>query len=436
MQINARKIDVLTTVVMLMLSAFGFTGCSHHGDITNEEENIEEFKISFQLLLRNSGAGRSADTEGSQPGTYVENYLDINDIQYLLFDKDANFLTDVTTTAQTVSASDDFTVYDVIAKTDDRYFTENKGGDIDFYILVLANTGNWNLQQQKPERGDNISSLFTTPPRLEAIPSTSELLKNPGSSEDEENRKFFPMAGLQHFRISGMWFATQIKEMPINLTQLSGKSVNMLRALAKIEIIDHINIPPEEIFNAEADCSNIRIKEVVANGYMRCGNLLPLQSQWDRNDVFETQQVSNPYPAGAEYYVEPPAIGTDTESSGTAELQFVYDEQATKQRDDNCPVYSCYLWEYSISELGTRQAPYFTVTVQSPSESESGEIQTEATSFQMIPALYSEGKPQQRLSSILRNHIYRFNINAIGKELNIYWTICPMDKVSGSITFK
>lgn len=404
----------------------------------------EGVRLKFSIMTGNDNPVRGADTGGDLTGSGVENYLDISDIRYLIFDKNRQYLTDITPDTKTVTANDRYSVYNVVAKITDKYFFDNLEGTVDFYIMTLANHSGWGIDMPRPERGDRMESLFEEGLTMTTLPRAGGLTADPAHL-----RQYFPMAGLQHYRVPGSMVATSSEGTPYDLSLATGKDVNMLRALAKIEIIDKINIKEGAIFDDSDNQGQkgwMRIDKVELDGFMDRGNLLPSESRWNTNGVFETQQVSVSSVPKSAKYMTPPALypdnSIDNDDSKGYILNFVADEYARSLRRDNCPVFSGYVFEYSkfapqMDEVDTSRMPYFRVTTRGHTDRVSGEVLAESMVLPVRMAKYTNGSasPQDNLDALLRNHIYRFEISGIGQELNVKWTVCDMDRAYAEIEF-
>ena len=182
------------------------------------------------------------------------------------------------------------------------------------------------------------------------------------------------------------------------------------------------------------------------DGFMNRGNLIPSESQWNTNGVFETQQVAVSSVPESAVYMTPPALNPDNsiDNSHTHDyiLDFVEDEYARGLRRDKCPVFSGYVYEYSrfssqMAGVETSHMPYFRVTTRGHTDPASGEVLAESMVLPVRMAKYTNGEatPQDNLDALLRNHIYRFEISGIGQEMTVKWTVCDMDRAYSEIEF-
>ncbi len=419
---------MLTALLTALSSCSGDSGSS-----PLPEEADGPFQISFRIVTRTVGStSRAADIAGDEKGFTYENYLDVNDLRYILFDKDQNFISDITPKAEIASVNDDYTIYEVRAKLDEPYFVDNINGFIDFYILILANYSGWDISFPPLQAGTSLQDLFTATQPMSPLPVTAMLMK---AATDDTARQLFPMAGLQYFHINGLNLLNTTADQPYDLSDVNfnGKDINMLRALTKIEIIDRINISEAEgyVFSQEDAKSPLRIQSAEIDGYFSEGLLLPALDIWKRNVTYpETQQVNAPTLATASIYAVPPTLNADNEYAEGADfsgcsLDFAYDPAATAARQDKCPVYSCYLYEYSLASIGTRQAPYFRVTTKGSEADADPHYDSLTLPFRMTTTT-AEGNVIP-LPALLRNHIYRYEITGISQQVEFKWTVCPMD---------
>lgn len=421
------------------------------------EEDDDSFQIRFRICTRTVGNTRNPDIDGQEEGSAAENVINLEDIRYYIFDKDGNFLLDLTPDideSRSSVISEDYSLYEVVAKIHESstdYFKKNKAGTVDFYLMALANysSNSGYADIGYLNNSDNINSLedmFKSPvtPVINSLPDTERLL----SAAVVDRPAYFPMAGLQRFALSGSWFETQAGDIPIDLTYLTGKNLNMLRAVAKLEIIDKINIKTGATFDPVKDAGNPRIQGASIDGVMKTARLLPSINQWRRNSVFETQQVENPSITAAADYLSPPALGPDGSVSASVPdyrygLNFVYDAVETMKRADRCPVYSCYVWEYSgMADIPEARLPYLSVTVSNPDDVDADAAlqgvaipETATYHVRLMSDMTPAAVNPEPMQSILRNHIYRYEISGAGTKISIKWSVCPMDKVSSDITF-
>lgn len=412
--------------------------------------------LRFSIITKNEARTRVADITGDLTGSSYENYLDVSDIKYLLFDKDKNFLADMTATMKIVSVSDDYSLYSVQANIKDSYFLDNLNGFIDFYLLVLANHSGWDITIPSLTRGDSMETLFTNGLVMNILPETNKLQNSLSPSSESNDKQYFPMSGLQHYRIPGSMLMTSAEGAPYDLSIATKKNVNLLRAFAKIEIIDKINI--KDVYTEGVDGkyfyggnddpagqnSWLRIDKVEINGFMNQGSLIPSISQWINSDADETQQVKDPtIPSSAQYILPTdfPDGATDIQVTPGAQSNMFPDEYATQARTDKCPVFSGYVFEYSalapqLNNIANTQKPYLSITTRGHTDAQ-GNQEAESMTYYIRLANYTNGAATSNdcLDRMLRNHIYRFVVTGISQDIQVYWTVCNMDNASANINF-
>ena len=406
-------------------------GCIYDFDSCAATEDREDVKLRFTVVTRASyGPGmrktRAADIDGEQPGSAPENYLNLagRDIRFLLFDGEQKLLREFTPDADiTVADGDKYITYTVRATIAEPYFANVATAATDFYIMVIAN-----CRPYSP-------SAFGLAPGATTIADVADQLASftmkttetggtfgwkplrPGDADGE----YIPMAGLQHFTLLQGELEGNGPENFVDLSGDRGKDINMLRALAKIEIIDRIDVTGN--FDKKEDKTRINVEKAELFGRFTTGTILPSYNQWNRNDVLETQQVTGPTIASTLDYIPP--TGDIEQPEWTSLIEFHEDKEATRRRADGCPVFSAYVTEYSRTAINGKLPPFVRITVKDP---------TGSKFYRMELAEYKDGKPGKNLDALLRNHIYRYEIVSVSQpdepgepgKLDIYWTICPM----------
>ena len=294
-------------------------------------------------------------------------------------------------------------MYEVTAKLYDSYFTSNIDSRIDLYILVLANYSDWGISIPAAERGvTTLKEFFKSNDLLPTLqdrqPSTYQLLK----ADKADAWQRFPMAGLQKVTLEGTKLAQSSKADPYSLPN----NINMLRALAKIEIIDKINVPDGDVWNETEDNTGamgaLRIHKAELLGVVDRGSLLPGYDQWVNINGEETQQVSQPSVPKSAKYIKPLLFDKEN-TSGVIPLgrniEFEEDNAARQAREDKCPVFSAYVFEYSkLLEEDPGYQPYVRLTTRGgKSEDADGKTESyESTIFPMRLAEYTDGDESRK----------------------------------------
>lgn len=401
--------------------------------------------LSFTIATRMQDKNTRADISYDQEGTAAENFINLDDITYLFFDGEGRYLYNVTPLTSTLAKDGSgYAVYEVTAKLYDSYFTNNIGSTIDLYILVLANYSDWGISIPTAERGvTTLQEFFESNDLLPTLqdwqPSTYQLLK----ADQADAWQRFPMAGLQKVSLDGTLLAQSSKADPYSLP--ADKNINMLRALAKIEIIDKINIPDGDVWNETDDntgaMGTLRIHKAELLGVVDRGSLLPGYDRWININGEETQQVSQPSVPESANYIRSLLFDKENTSGVIplgSNIEFEVDNAARQAREDKCPVFSAYVFEYSkLLEPDPGYQPYVRLTTRGGTgEGAGGKTESyESAVFLMRLAEYTEGTPDKNIGALLRNHIYRFEIGGIAQAIEVKWTVCDMNAASSDITF-
>ncbi len=401
------------------------------------QRDADPVKLSFTIVTRTSmettRQTRAADTnaDGDIPGTAPENYLNLagGDIRFLLFDEEQKLLREFTPDADitVVEGNTNYVSYTVRATIAEPYFAQVAERVLSFYIMVIANGNSHKLNAFA--LAPNVTTIkdiadqctaFTLPVGTpSAGPSTANTGWTP-SQPGQADGEYIPMAGLQQFTLPKGAFDGNGAEGFVELSpEGSGKDINMLRALAKIEVIDRIDITGNV---ADAPEGRPSVQKVELLGYCATGTILPAYVQWNRNDVLETQQVVAPTMAASLAYRAPADDYTATVAN--SQIDFHSDAAATDGRADGCQVFSVYTTEYSQAAIpGTAVRPYVRITLSLPNEDGTA---TTTKLYQLKLAEYNGGTAGANIAALLRNHIYRYEITAVRNELEIKYTLCPM----------
>lgn len=414
-----------------LLASLTLTGCVYDDgvcpDVPEPGQREPDVCISFKVVTNRDMRTRAADLDGDQQGSAPEDYIDVRNMQFLLFDSDQKFLRFLNPTV-TEGQNGEYTVTDSF---EDPYFETSAGSDIMFYIMSLANGYSMGGVWAGATRGvTSVSDLCGASQNtvLTAKPDPSMLMI---ANQDSEVVQRFPMAGLQHFTVAVTDLKASTKDAPVDLSAgTSGRTLHMLRALAKIEIIDKANYTggyTETVAN-EA----VRIDKVELDGFFSRGSQLPAYSQWMRGDVTlpETQQVIAPSIPRTCSYMNPPAFNESNDLIGAVPgnvvIEFVRDDYAQSLRADKAPVFSGYVYEYADPSDGITitQPPYIRVTTRGDGSDGSSLV----LPFRL--GEYENGVYKEKCAQLLRNHIYRYEVTRVNTsgQLTVNWTVCDMDK--------
>lgn len=223
-------------------------------------------------------------------------------------------------------------------------------------------------------------------------------LPNPegGWQPDKDTKKTIPMYGCSEAKPLSPENATQ-SEDDDNRYILNLGEIKMLRAVAKIEIVDCL---PEGVEIAP---------NVTLSAYNTQGRLIP-------------DATKNPDWNKAETQVILPTLPDNVQTA--ADLNFFTESKTIGGKE--CKVYSAYVTEAKL----TANRPHINLTVR-----DSGANPT-SKDYQMAVDKYDEKGQLTKngLAALLRNHIYRYVIkSASSNSLTVNYTICPMGSGTADI---
>lgn len=427
---------IITVAAVLALS---LSGCINDDALCPPEEPGDDdgmaVTLMFTVATRSASEpdddaplpapSRADDCFADRPGTAAEDFINTSDCQFLLFDADRKLICPIFPELITAKRAE-YTLYSVKATITDQYFEEavkkaGDGGIVYFYIMVVANTRSAAFNGQYLAYLPGITTIselagqrktFDLPPRR-----AGNNIVTWSPSTDMTAGNFIPMAGLQKFDVPASSLAATTEEAPLDLSSDldTGKKINMLRSMAKIEVID--KIPAEE---------GIKIKNVELVGFNTEGTIMPLIGNGGQWPDFITAQVGDVTMPSTDCYTKPTKYDPHTyPADGQDILRFFGDEQASTDHHEGYPVYSGYVTEYDQSNATGYEKPYIVVTLVDSDGND-------ATLYYRMFELDKYG-----LEALLRNHIYRYEITGLTGDvgLTVKWTVCNMDTGTAVIVF-
>lgn len=460
------------------------TGCvNEDSPCPGDGDEATKVTLQFTVMTHNPAASRDAqqsratgnpeqgsllsragdDCYDDLQGSPAENYINTADCQFLLFDADRKLLRPI---FPEITGKDDvqYTYYTIKASITEPYFDEAVKADldqIDFYIMVIANSHSTDLDGQYPGFTPGVTTIDDiAAQRVTFNQPVGYHLGGPGGEyrpwtpSIDENR-LIPMAGLQKFTVS----ATQLKEstydVPVYLSDenANGKTIDMLRAMAKIEVIDRIDVTGT--FDPASNANRFHVDKVELFGWYNSGTIMPYinngnwstaAGEWSMDSSGDVSLPTISPKSGYNFPVTGAQQKTDNfgrpiyNDDGTPlmddvkgpEITFSEDDDATALRADKCIVWSGYVVEYSKALVGVmdheyERYPFIEVTVSNPN---SGGMD-DSPIFKMKLADYSNGQVVgDGIDFLLRNHIYRYEITGVNSEANIIevgYTVCDWD---------
>lgn len=438
---------ILQCVAAAMLPAalLSLTGCVTDDsdcpppDKDGEKNDGATMTMRFTVVTRGDGqhwaqapglARNLLPSPNPQLGTIAENYLDLRNLTFLLFDNNGILITPFYPDAKATD-TEKYNTYSVTATMPQEYFDYAAGENVTFYIMVTGNESAHRPQRQNYTPGIAFNQIFgMNRVATFGVPLAKEDGNEVSWWQPTVSGQYIPMSGLQRFTVRKSDLEASTSDNPYMLSAAADGSqdINMLRALAKIEVIDRLGYDDAAGVQLPVD-ERVSVTKVELSGFFSRAAILPEIGNWSLGGTIETQYVSSPsIPSDAHYNaprafseVNPPA-GPGVPQNTNAVIDFFFDEQATGNRADRCRVYSAYVPEYAVAHVGGAQPAYIQVTVRNP-----GDATGNNPAFELKMSEYDAGKPGASIN-ILRNNIYRYEIRNVGQQLGVVWTVCDMDE--------
>lgn len=360
-------------------------------DTTSGPEQRDGFNISVAISAGNAPTARAYTGDlPDEGGAGAENYIDINDLQIYAFSTDDSN----TLLAQIYPNSNPEGItppevtpvgntYYLKAELPYDTFSNNK----EFKLVAVANGGATSLD------ADLDWETLTTQTYSMDYENNQAWIPQWGKTGSG-----IPMFGVQKVTIVGYNFKTYNEFNPYLL-----EDINMLRALAKVEVVDALeNVADEETV------VSVGLSSYNTKGYLTT----------DCDDVTTTENVMV-------------ARIPDDRNLSTTPLSFA--REGSK--------FTAYLPEYELGNADSRK-----VIVVEIQKKENEEIMTGR--FELFLAPYTaEGRPETdeaKLNeypwqALLRNHIYRYKITQVNwtepVQGTVSYMVCPWENQSGEIEF-
>lgn len=377
----------------LMLAA-GVTGCinqpSDYDCPLSEADAVGTHLLQLNILVpasRTTRAHTNAPNEQKpEEGTSAENKIgvDSKDFDVLIFDEAGNQVGNFVPMTTSVEQGDKVSIVSLIGPIE----TTTGNGKLEkFQAMVLANWKSFNGGSYEGSSGKNLSGIATDNTNLNfTMPNESgEEAWMPALGANESLIPMFGLSGLMN-----LGDATAVG----NGNAITSTTIPMLRALAKVEVIDKT----EEVKGGAAS----KIVSVSLDQSLSTGRYIP---NFLDNSIWHSD--------AADTYVNAVSMPVDYDYDIT-NLQFV------KVEDNKWVAYVPEMYLSSDAAKLTRR-PEFSLTVEDNS------------TYQFPFNNYFNGQPNtnERLMQVLRNHIYRFEINNIipkGMNVDVTLTVDKWDE--------
>lgn len=390
--------------IMTVALAASLTGCiSDNADCPDGGGGEPSDSYVLRLAVAAGDQMSRASNHEGEDATPAENYIDVKNGDYtvLIYKTNGDLIEQVATPMVTYQGDDIYWVESELSRS------ALEGLD-EFQVMVVAN---WKAYDGSPTYTDKFSGTSTSSTAATGIwKNTSDFnfshqdYLTGGTTAwtpDIAAGRLIPMFGMQ--TVSKSDFSQDLSG--VNRAMIS---VPMLRALAKIEVID--NTP-----------AGYEITGVTLSRYNKQGRLIPDitlegNASWNENSV----QISNPS-----------TIPNVTTGTG---LRF-----SSRTNTDGKTVWTAYVAEDLFTEdLFTQtdlndERPHLNVTVRS--------TQGHNYVYPVHFALYdSDGKPTiptgaPEWNRLLRNHIYRYDITSASVTANLELNVLPWETTDDEIWF-
>lgn len=345
------------------------------------------------VLRLNVAAATNSSTRSAghplEPATAAEEYIDIfnGDYAVVIYDKGGNCIAQIDGTDATPRQQDSF--YWVECRLDDDLIRNiQQSGSDDIQVLVVAN---WKAYDKGTSfayptfSNNSLATLWTDGSNYNFSHQAYGSSGNTCWTPDIAGRRLIPMFGIGTGRLSD---ARKELDGCLHLTC----DIPMLRALAKVEVID--NIPQ----------SNISVSSVSLSTHNTNGRYIPNIAEnpnWNKNNI----QVVKPS--------LPDNVGISTQN-----LTFV------KITENNTDKWVAYIPEMNLTSGAVKDnMPTLNINVATTKDNS-----TSSSTYAMPLGEYLNGVFNNTYFDILRNHIYRYTIASVNATANITLEVLPWDK--------
>ncbi len=386
-----KPISQYISAMLATLLGVVICGCSSHSDSPSAASKMS---ISFRVETRNGGETNAGEetsdpTSGYEEATDWENYIDIENDNYCIafFDKNNRCISPFTAGTPSVIEGTNYKEYTLEGEVPGiltRYS--------DFKIVVLAN---WD---QYPE----IKAELTTIDNL-CCPNEGRLgqFAHFGNLDYqiEEGQRYVPMYGVKEY--TGVVFGKDEEGNPAIISQGNFGPVNMLRAIAKVELE----------FDTDDDFELDETKGIYITNYNAYGYCAPegayTESDYNKNNWNQDYWQGHLHLVGGQ---------NDTGDEKPLSMR--------KMRKDGKDIWVAYLPEYRNKALTGSEKDCKNSGIGASSESAIRKariavphIQGESSRTSYVEfATYTDGEAGNPIN-IERNNLYRFTIIGVDKIL-------------------
>lgn len=339
------------------------TACDSESDLTTPTEEEKLLSIGFKVPTRSSFE--------YEDGTGYENYIDWTDYRIYFFDADnkliAPFTPDENGIVTRAGEGDDAVEYEAVGKIPEELI-EGTNRLKAFKIVVLAN---WPESAYPVD--DNLTTETTIDDICDATAATFDCLTDFELDEDH----LIPFYGVQEY--SDITLTGETTELE--------SSVELLRAMAKVEVILDTSIPDSDSDKwADLDFADVKIHRYNAKGYCAPTGVYTRDDYPDDKDEPTLHLVD----------------GANDADNADKSLSFHHVTTGTEDK------WVAYLPEYS--NQGENDFSYIELKFNY-------QLDSDTDSYKIYFASYEETTPTKSNIDLIRNNVYRFTVSKGGFKL-------------------
>lgn len=415
--INIRR-DILTPLSLLLLG-WGASSCTSEDfkDQPAPGNGVPTLGISIGVSAPTRSA--SGSTSDFEPGSDLENYLDVagNDYRIYFFDSDNKYIATFNPSRKAESSGTPTSVNGV-----DTYYYSFEGEvpagvGTKFKLVVFANWGKY------PEENDDASfQLKNGQTTLTELVTHADAqfnhLSNPGEGNwlSKEDHRLIPFYGVRYYDLSTF---SDIKDfikddrlignVLVDLTS-DENALPLIRAMAKVEVI---------LNNKHASFSSVKMTKVNDKGFNS-----PYKSgddwKFDYTDYFHNYEWDKDFVRGVHL-----VGGNNAPAGQDGSLEF---KKVSGHSETTVEKWVAYVPEYQNIGVGDEYAA-ITVTLADPG-SGTGEWGNHTNTIYFAPggslANNADGAAgTTKRYDIERNNIYRFTIDAMNANMECQLDVQP-----------
>lgn len=400
----------LATVVLATGLITSVPGC-----VTEKAENTDDalaYLMSVTVVTNATATSRADHSDDTQElGSDAENFIDIlnNDFRLIIFDSDGNYMyeMDGTDMKQYFPSYVNGNYYYYTMECEVEFPENFTKADIDkirnngLQVMVLAN---WQSINGKSAYDD----LFTQQSLTQVWSSSSDYSFHYQPSQvNNKTVTWQPDTRSNPKRLIPMFgYAKSSKFEPRSTggIQYATATIPMQRAMAKIEVIDHLENQPK-----------LSVADVTMTKYNTSGLFIPnLAANPDWNQV-GSQVGQSSLPTGV-------LSGNDLQFVHIGNKWIAY---VPEMKFEPLRQITTTNKKIDIDSEEAKARPHLNVKIETNEEINGYEGGTYPAHFARYDQNFNPTIPDESWNHILRNHIYRFSVNKVGLTVTLHLHVTP-----------